>query len=106
MAKLVAELLMAPPASTTANPAPTSQTGPPRVIVSRRQIIDRHKQALDRGKLRGHGATQTGRERGDAALSYGNMSGREGKRGSSDKTFEQHRIALWLTVFLIPVEGN
>jgi len=39
-----------------------------RVIVSTREVIDRHDEALHRRKLRRHRATQVGRERGNAAF--------------------------------------
>ena len=39
-----------------------------RIIVTLREIIDRHDEALHRWKLRRHGAAQVRRERGDAAF--------------------------------------
>ena len=39
-----------------------------RIIVTAREVIDRHDQALHRRKFRRHGAAQVGRERGNAAF--------------------------------------
>ena len=39
-----------------------------RIIVTFREIIDRHDEALQRGEFFRHGAAQIGRERGDAAF--------------------------------------
>ena len=85
-----------------------------RIIITFREIIDRHDEALQLRKFLRHGAAQIGRERGDAAFSRQIIAKKRDfvyirwllHETLSGGTFTSHFAALYFSFRPRPVERN